>query len=60
MIGVELALALENKVELGVLPDDDTTLVVGMKIGGAVVAGVLNMLTVPDVAPDPDAVPKSG
>lgn len=60
VVGVKLALALENKVELGVLPDDDTTLVVGMKIGGAVVVGVLNMLTVPDVAPDPDAVPKSG
>lgn len=60
VIGVELALALENKLDLGVLPDDDTTLVVGTKIEGAVVVGVLNILAVSDVAPDPDAVPKSG
>jgi len=50
---------LENKLELGVLPDDDITLVVGIKIG-VVVIGALNILAVPDVAPDPDAVPKSG
>lgn len=59
MVGVELALTLENKLELGVLSDDDTTLVVGTKIEGAVVVGVLNILAVSDVAPDPDVVPKS-
>lgn len=59
VIGVELALALENKLEL-VLPDDDTTLVVETKIEGAVVVEVLNILAVSDVVPDPGAVPKSG
>lgn len=59
VVGVELTLALENKLELGVLPDDDTTLVVDTKIEGAVV-GVLNILVVSDVVLDPDAVPKSG
>lgn len=59
VIGVELALVLENKLgALGVLLDDDATIVVGTKSGGAVV--VLNILAVSDVAPDPDAVPKSG
>lgn len=56
VIGVELA--LENKLALGVLSDDDTTIVVGTKSGEAVV--VLNILAVSVVAPDPDAVPKSG
>lgn len=60
VIGVELMLALENKLDLDVLPDDDTTLVVGTKIEGTVVVGVLNMLAVSDVVTDPDAVPKSG
>jgi len=59
VLGVELVLILENKLELDVLPDDDITLVVGIKIG-VVVIGALNILAVPDVAPDPDAVPKSG
>lgn len=60
VVEVELALALENKLELGVL-SDDTTLVVGTKIeGAAVVVGVLNKVAVSDVAPDPDGAPKSG
>lgn len=58
VVGVELALALENK--LGVLAaDDDAALVVETKIEGTV-AGVLNILAVSDVVPDPDAAPKSG
>lgn len=60
VVEAELALTLENKLELGVLPDDDTTLVVETKIEEAAVAGVLNIPAVSDVAPDPDAVPKSG
>lgn len=60
VVGVEPALALENKLELGALPDDDATLVVETKIEG-VVAGVLNILAASDVVPDPGVpVPKSG
>lgn len=59
VIGVELALALENKLEL-VLPDGDTTLAVETKIEGVVVVEVLNILAVSDVVLGPGAVLKSG
>lgn len=60
VVGVELALTLENKLELGVLPADDTTLVVETKIEEVAVVEVLNILVVSDVVLEPDVVSKSG
>lgn len=59
VVGVELALALENKLEPGVLPVDDATLAVETKIE-EVVAGALNIPAVSNVVPDLGAVPNSG
>lgn len=56
VVGVKLALALANKLELIVLFDEDAVLVVVTKIEGTVVVGLLNMLVVPGTV---DAVPKN-